>query len=140
MAQATLNPGVGTFVADELAPVLIDTTGTPATDSVTGDWKKVDRPWECVIVLETATMAGTSLTVDVAIQACDNTTGPAGLVTIGEFVRLTENSDDLTKFLYARVTKPYLRAVATVGGSDESVPIKITVRDKDYHLNISNSA
>jgi hypothetical protein len=137
MAQASLNPGVGTFVKDMLAPELQD--GSNVTATANGAWVEVNRVWECVVVLETGTVTGTTVVCDVAIVAADDSSG-TNPVTIGEFVTLAEGDDDVTKFLYARITKPWVRAEYTVSGSSPVVPLTITVRDTDYHLDEDNSA
>lgn len=135
MAQASLNPGVGNFVADALAPQLADGSNVTATSN--GTWTKVDRPWPVAVVLETGTVTGTG-TVDVSIEAADDASGTNSVV-LGAFAQLDGTSDDLERILVSETHKPYMRAVFTVGGTP-TAPITITVRDKDFHLSEGRTA
>lgn len=129
MAQASLTPGPGTFVEDALAPVLADGTNIDATAAQ--GWVAVDRPWDCVVVLEPGTIAGTSGTVDVEIQAADDDSG-TNAVTLGSFAQLDQDDDGVERILVVSTHKPYMQAVVTIGG-DAETPAVITVRDKTYH-------
>lgn len=127
MAQASLTPGPGTFVEDALAPELAD--GSTVSADTTNDWVSVDRPWDCVVVLETATVTGTGTAV-VRIQAADDDSG-TNTVTLGVF-ELAADDDDAELIQVVSTHKPYMRADFDVTGTI-GIPATITVRDKTYH-------
>lgn len=131
MAQASLNPGVGNFVKDALAPQLADGTSITATGN--GSWVSVDRPWPVAIVMDTGTVTGTSVEVEVEIQAADDASGTNSVV-LGAFAVVTEADDDEERILVTETHKPYMRAVYTVAGSSPDAALTIDVRDAKYHL------
>lgn len=137
MAQASLNPGVGNFVADALAPVLADGSDIESTGN--GSWVSVDRPWDVAVVMDTGTVTGTSVTVDVEIQAADDASG-TNTVVLGSFATVTDADDDEERILVTQTHKPYMRYAATVSGTSPVAPLTITVRDQDYHLSEGRTA
>lgn len=130
MSQATLTPGVGNFVADALAPELLDGTALTATGQ--GSWVEVDRPRIVAVHLETGTVTGTSVECEVTIESADDSSG-TNSVDHGTFTSLSEADDDVDRFLVAEVWKPYMRASYVIAGTSPDVPVTVTVRDKDYH-------
>lgn len=135
MAQASLNPGVGTFVKDERAPVLAN--GSTVSTTSTGSWVKVDRPWDCAIVLGTGTVTGTG-SVEVEILAADDNSG-TNPVSLGKFSTVAFDDDDLERILIVSTHKPYMQASYVATGT-VGLPAVITVRDKDFHLSEGRSA
>lgn len=134
MPQGSLNPGVGNFVYDMLAPELAD--GTTISTNTTGAWVLVDRPWDVAVVLGTGTVTGTGSCL-VAIEAADDSSG-TNTVVLGT-IAVGSDDDDLEKILVTQTHKPYMRADFVVTGT-VGLPAQIDVRDQDYHLSEGRSA
>lgn len=133
MAQADLSPGPGNYVKDTLAPVLIsDAADTEATTTVA--YKQVDFAWDAAaVVVETGTVTGTDPTCDIAIFVADDSSG-TNAVQVAAFRQLVGTDDDVRLIQTVRVLKPYIGAVATVGGTSPVFPLSVKVRDRDWQL------
>lgn len=131
----------GTFAQDKLAIVLLDDDALDA--DVTGDAVESGKPAEVRIELVTGDVASTaSDTLDVEIQGADNEAFDEGVVSYGKFSTVTGTDDDVTRYLQARVYKPWIRAVATVvdDSSSASFPVTVTVRTPHDHRTTEDSA
>lgn len=135
MAQASLNPGVGTYVKDALAPQLAD--GSTVSTTSNGAWTAVERPWDVAVVLATGTVTGTG-SVEVAIEAADDASGTNSVV-VGAFGTVAATDDDQERILVSSTHKPYMRAVYTVTGT-VGLPAVIDVRDADFNLSEGRTA
>lgn len=135
MAQASLNPGVGTYVKDALAPQLAD--GSTVSTTSNGAWTAVERPWDVAVVMATGTVTGTG-SVEVAIEAADDASGTNSVV-VGAFGTVAATDDDQERILVSSTHKPYMRAVYTVTGT-VGLPAVIDVRDADFNLSEGRTA
>ena len=110
MAQIGLDPGVpgpGSYVADALAPELLD--GSDLSSTGQGSWVSVSRPGVVAVELVTGTCTGTGTSFDLAIEAADDASG-TNAHAIGKFATLDQDDDDVTKVITAETYKPYVRA------------------------------
>lgn len=131
----------GTFAQDKLAIVLLDETALAADK--TGTAVESGKPAEVRIELVTGDVASTaSDTLDVEIQGADNKAFDEGVVSYGKFSTVAGTDDNVTRYLQARVYKPYIRAVASVvdDSSSASFPVTVTVRTPHDHRTTEDSA
>lgn len=135
------NLGTGLYVKDTLALALraaAEAAITSAT-TTTGAWVESGFPGDVVVEVNTGTLTGTSVTVDIEIQGADDNSG-TNTVSYGQFAQFTETDDDLELFLDACIKKNFVRAVIVTGGTVTSVDPVIVVRDADYHHDGSRTA
>lgn len=130
----------GTLVSDSLAAELLNTTVASA-GTVNGTAVEVPYPAEVAVELATGTVTGTTVTFDVEIQGADDSGFTTNVVSYGRFATLTEASDNVTRYLEARVYKRYMRARHITAGTTPSVPVVIKVREPHYQrVNATRSA
>ena len=145
MAQASLTRGVGTWVADTEALVLlngsdVDATGTGGPAPGDDTWQEIFHPGVVQVEAVTGTCTGSSVVCDVSILAADNVDGDNPVV-LGKFETITEASDDETRRIVVEIlNKPFLQASYVVSGSTPVVPLTVKVRDKDYHQSPERTA
>lgn len=109
----------GTLVQDSLAPNLLSGATLNSAGSTNGTAAFVNYPGEISFVLKTSTVTGTSATLDVVIQASNDSTFASGVVTLGQFELSGSNASQtsVTKRIYSRCDHKYLRAAVTLGGT-----------------------
>ncbi len=107
----------GTVVRDALAPNLV--SGATLTSAGTTNGTPYEIGWvgDVQFELVPATVSGTSPTLDITIQAADDSAFTTNVVTIGRFSQANNTN---VKQLNAYVGKRYVRAVVVVGGTTPS--------------------
>jgi hypothetical protein len=135
MAQASLNPGVGTFVKDTQAPSWTIDVSSPGN----GSWTEVTFPWICQAEAVTGTLGGTGVELRVTIEQADDSSG-TNAVAVAAFNQLTEADDAETHVIPVEIVKRYARVVSANDGGAATGTVTVKLRDLDYHRSASRSA
>lgn len=119
----------GTMVHDASVPALVATA--TVTANIAASWVQTGRANVKRVRLQvTGTVSGTSPTLDVVIQAADDSSG-TNAVTLGRFTQSTATG--VNKFIDVDCQKPYMAAVVTVGGTSPSFAgTTVTVEEERY--------
>lgn len=132
----------GTYVQDSLAPTLLDAVDLTAATDGDGAATRVSWPGDVTFELTIAAVTGTDPTLDVTIEASNDSTFATGVVQIAAFPQLTDASANSTKHLTSYVEYDYVRAVTLVGGTSTPTfnDATLKVRTKHDHRTSSTTA
>lgn len=106
----------GTVVRDATGPDLATGLTLTGAGSDTGDAVDMQYPCHFTVALTTGTVTGTTPTLDVTIQAADDSAFTDDVVDLAAFPQIGDE-DDTEKFLKLFTNKRYVRASITKGGT-----------------------
>ncbi len=126
----------GLFFSAQAVAVTAVTSASVATTGATADM--INGDGECTLILQTATVSGTSPTSNVSvIESTDGTTwtGIGGqLVGISAFPLSATSSNAVTAMGFER-TKRYLSTITTTSGTTGSMGIGVLIVEQKKVLN-----
>lgn len=121
-------PGGGTLIRDAAAATVLTLTAA-TSDETTTAWTEVPYTWEHSVWLDVGAVTGTSVVCDVVVQAAEDSSG-TGVVDLGTFSTVDENSDNTSQVLEVSQAKQYMRAIAYISGTTPVVTATVKVREK----------
>ena len=110
----------GTLVTDAIAVDIFAGVTLNAAGTTSGTVQQLDKPGQVQVEMITGTVTGTSPTLDVEVKGADDSAFTTNVVSFGRFSQLSGTGSaqtGLTRRLFARVDKKYVRATVIVGGT-----------------------
>ncbi len=130
----------GTLVTDASTAnrELLDGSNLTATGQ--GSAIEVGYPGHVRFKLALGTCTGTTTTLDLKVQASNDSTFATGVVDVGEFPTKDQDDDDTTSWIEATVNHRYVRANYVISGTSPVFPATLTAEESDYLRTDTDSA